>query len=194
MIMADQVLVTKGVIKMSQNYQNDLDKLKEEKSINGSLGLTFRSTSKLFITLDGYFIRVDDRIVLTSDITDPALEKYNVATARIFTNAIDIAPVELIWLFRMIRLGRGKLNVNLSGNINETTIVDYHFPSALTIAQKEFFGPDQVNIIESLSPKTKATLGLNYAISGFNFMVRNTYFGKVTKRWLSMGSYSRKLG
>ncbi|MEG0696485.1 MAG: TonB-dependent receptor, partial [Algoriella sp.] len=180
----DQVLVTKGVIRNESELSREigLDKLKEEKSINGSLGLTFRPTSKLFITLDGYFIRVDDRIVLTSDITDPALEKYNVAPARIFTNAIDTETrgIDLVVSYDT-RLGRGKLNVNLSGNINETKIVDYHFPSALTIAQKEFFGPDQVNIIESLSPKTKATLGLNYAISGFNFMVRNTYFGKVTK-------------
>ena len=177
----DQVLVTKGIIRNESELSKEigLDKLKEEKSINASLGLTFRPTSKLFITLDGYFIKVDDRIVLTSDITDPALEKYNVATARIFTNAIDTETKGLDLVISYdTRLGRGKLNASLSGNINETKIVGYHFPTALTIPTDEFFGPDQVNIIESLSPKTKATLGLNYAISGFNFMVRNTYFGK----------------
>ena len=45
----------------------------------------------------------------------------------------------------------------------------------------QYFGPDQVNIIESLSPKIKGTLNLTYHINRFNFLVRNTYFGKVTR-------------
>ncbi|MFV0184327.1 TonB-dependent receptor [Empedobacter falsenii] len=193
----DQVLVTKGIIRNESDLSREigLDQLKEEKSINASLGLTFRPTSKLFITLDGYFIRVDDRIVLTSDITDPILEKYNVATARIFTNAIDTETKGLDLVISYdTRLGRGKLNTSLSANINETKIVGYHFPEALTIPTEEFFGPDQVNIIESLSPKAKATLGLNYSISGFNFMVRNTYFGKVTKDGYPWGSVQEHTG
>ena len=193
----EQVLVTKGIIRNESDLSRELglDKLKEERSINASLGLTFRPTSKLFITLDGYFISVDDRIVLTSDITDPALQKYNVATARIFTNAIDTETKGLDLVISYdTRLGKGKLNASLSGNINETKIVDYHFPSKLTIDRTKFFGPDQVNIIESLNPKTKATLGLNYSISGFNFMVRNTYFGQVIKDGYPWGSVQQHKG
>ena len=64
--------------------------------------------------MDGYFIKVDDRIVLTSDITDPALEKYNVATARIFTNAIDTETKGLDLVISYdTRLGQGKLNASL---------------------------------------------------------------------------------
>ncbi len=193
----EQILVTKGIIRNESELSREigLEKLKEEKSINASFGLTFRPTSKLFITLDGYFIQVNDRIVLTSDITDPALEKYNVATARIFTNAIDTETkgIDLVISYNTT-LGKGKLNASLSGNINETKIVDYHFPAALTIPTEEFFGPDQVNIIESLSPKAKATLGLNYSLSGFNFMVRNTYFGKVTKDGYPWGSIQKHTG
>ncbi|RXM53876.1 hypothetical protein, partial [Chryseobacterium sp. CH1] len=35
--------------------------------------------------------------------------------------------------------------------------------------------------VETLSPKTKASLGLNYGSGKFNFLVRNTYFGKVIR-------------
>lgn len=193
----NQSLVTKGIIRNESDLSRELglDQLKQEKSVNASLGLTFRPTSKLFITVDGYFIRVNDRIVLTSDITDPALEQYNVAAARIFSNAVDTETKGLdVVISYDTRLGKGKLNASLSGNLNETKIVDYHFPSALTIPREQFFGPDQVNIIESLSPKTKASLALNYNISGFNFMVRNTYFGKVIKNGYPYGSIQEHTG
>ncbi len=60
-------------------------------------------------------------------------------------------------------------------------ITDFHFPDNIKTPQKEFFGPDQINIIETLSPKTKASLGLTYGIGKFSFLVRNTYFGKVIR-------------
>ncbi|WP_313383474.1 TonB-dependent receptor [Chishuiella sp.] len=192
-----QKLGTKGIIRNDSDLSRELglDKLKQEKSVNASLGLTFRPISKLFITLDGYYIKVKDRIVLTSDIVDPAFEKYGIVSGRIFTNAIDTETKGLDLVISYdTRLGRGKLNASLSGNLNETKIVDYHFPKTLTIPRQQFFGPDQVNIIESLSPKTKATLALNYAISGFNFMVRNTYFGKVERNGYPYGSIQQHTG
>ncbi|MGS0748803.1 hypothetical protein [Halpernia sp. GG3] len=59
-------------------------------------------------------------------------------------------------------IGGGILDINLAGNYNETKITNFHFPTSLTangLSQNDYFGPDQINIIESLSPKTKATLG-----------------------------------
>ena len=193
-----QTLVTKGIIRNESDIAQNvigLDKLKEEKSVNASLGLTFRPTSKLFITLDGYFIRVNDRIVLTSDITDPVLETKGVDAARIFSNAIDTETkgIDLVVSYQT-RLGRGNLNANLSANINETKIVDYHFPTNLTVDYNQYFGPDQVNIIETLSPKVKGTLNLAYNINKFNFLVRNTYFGKVTKDGYPWGSVQEHSG
>lgn len=180
-----QALVTKGIIRNESAIAQDvlgLDRLKQETSVNASLGLTFRPLSKLFITLDGYFIRVNDRIVLTSDITDPILSENGIDAARIFSNAIDTETkgLDLVISYQS-NLGKGKLNANLSGNVNKTKIVGYHFPSSLTVPSGQYFGPDQVNIIESLSPQVKGALNLTYAIERFNFLVRNTYFGKVTK-------------
>lgn len=193
-----QQLVTKGIIRNASNIAQNvigLDKLKEEQSINYSLGLTFRPTSKLFITLDGYFIKVDDRIVLTSDITDPVLEENGVDAARIFSNAIDTETkgIDLVVSYQT-RWGKGNFNANLSANVNETKIVNYHFPSSLSVDYNQYFGPDQVNIIESLSPKVKGTLNLGYSIDRFNFLVRNTYFGQVTKDGYPWGSVQEHSG
>ncbi|CAA7195745.1 TonB-dependent receptor plug domain-containing protein [Chryseobacterium potabilaquae] len=184
-------IVKKGIFTNESKAAEVLgfDKLKQETSVNGSVGFTLKPIKGLFITLDGYWIKVKDRIVITSNITDSKLkdptivgEGNEVESARFFTNAVDTETkgVDLVISYDW-KLAGGNLNVNLAGNYTETKITDFHFPTNLQTPQTDFFGPDQVNIIESLSPKTKATLGLNYGVGKFNFMIRNTYFGKVIR-------------
>lgn len=177
-------IVTKGIFSNQSAAAKALgfDQLKQETSLNGSVGFTLKPASRLFITLDAYLIKVKDRIVITSNITDPRLAEYGVESGRFFANAVDTQTkgVDLVVTYDW-KLGGGNLNINLAGNYTETKITDFHFPQNLGTPQNEFFGPDQVNIIETLSPKTKATLGLNYSIGQFNFLVRNTYFGQVIR-------------
>lgn len=184
-------IVRKGIFTTDSKAAEVLgfDKLKQETSVNASLGFTLKPASGLMITLDGYWIGVKDRIVITSNITDERLSdpelvgENNIAeSGRFFANAIDTETkgVDLVVSYDW-KLGGGNLNINLAGNYTETKITDFHFPQNLGTPQNEFFGPDQINIIETLSPKAKATLGLNYGIGKFNFLVRNTYFGKVIR-------------
>ena len=50
-----------------------IDKLREEKSKSISTGITYRiPKARLSFTLDAYFIRVDDRIVLTETFSRPS--------------------------------------------------------------------------------------------------------------------------
>lgn len=171
------------------------DKLKQETSINGSAGFTLQPAKGLFITVDGYIIKVKDRIVITSNITDSRLadpqvvgEGNSVKSGRFFANAIDTETkgVDIVVSYDW-KLAGGSLNINLAGNYTETKITDFHFPENLGTPQNEFFGPDQINIIETLSPKTKASLGLTYGIGKFSFLVRNTYFGKVIRDGFPFG-------
>lgn len=177
-------IVTKGIFNNDSQAAAALkfDKLKEETSVNGSLGFTLKPAKGLFITVDGYLIKVKDRIVITSNITDPILADFGVESGRFFANAVDTETkgVDVVISYDW-KVGGGNLNASLAGNYTETKITDFHFPANLQTPQNEFFGPDQINIIETLSPKTKATLGLNYGIGRFNFLVRNTYFGKVIR-------------
>ncbi|ROH98769.1 TonB-dependent receptor [Chryseobacterium sp. G0240] len=177
-------IVTKGIFRNDSEAARILgfDKLKQETSVNASAGFTLKPLNRLFITIDGYWIKVKGRIVITSNITDPRLADYGVESGRFFANAVDTETkgVDIVVSYDW-KLGKGSLNINLAGNYTETKITDFHFPENLGTPQNEFFGPDQINIIESLSPKTKASLGLNYGIGKFNFLVRNTYFGKVIR-------------
>lgn len=184
-------IVRKGIFTTDSKAAEVLgfDTLKKETSLNSSIGFTLKPARGLFITIDGYWIGVKDRIVITSNITDERLSdsalvgENNVAeSGRFFANAIDTETkgVDLVISYDW-KVGGGGLNVNLAGNYTETKITGFHFPQNLGTPQNEFFGPDQINIIETLSPKTKASLGLNYTIHKFNFLVRNTYFGQVIR-------------
>ncbi|MGM5631901.1 TonB-dependent receptor [Apibacter raozihei] len=183
-------IVAKGIFTNDSNLAKALgiEKLKDEKSVNVSVGLTFRPVNKLYITLDGYYIRVNDRIVLTSEFVNDLIQSYGVEGARFFTNAVDTETKGIDWVAAYsFYVGAGKLDVSLSGNYTETKIIDYHFPEVFGGDRNEYFGPDQVNIIESLTPKSKASLGLIYTLNKWNFLVRNTYYGKVTRNGYPYG-------
>ncbi|MDN3690837.1 TonB-dependent receptor [Chryseobacterium tructae] len=194
-------IVRKGIFNNDSQAAQVLgfDKLKQETSVNGSAGFTLQPAKGLFITVDGYIIKVKDRIVITSNITDARLSDVSVVgegnavqSGRFFANAIDTETkgVDVVVSYDW-KLAGGNLNVNLAGNYTETKITNFHFPENLGTPQNEFFGPDQINIIETLSPKTKASLGLTYGIGKFNFLVRNTYFGQVIRDGYPFGEVQK---
>jgi iron complex outermembrane receptor protein len=85
------------------------------------------------------------------------LAELGVSSARFFTNAIDTETkgADLVISYDWAIAG-GNLNINLAGNYTETKITNIHFPKSLGKSFSEtIFRPDQINIIESLSPKTK---------------------------------------
>jgi iron complex outermembrane receptor protein len=70
--------------------------LKPETSTSYSAGLVLQPLDALYLTIDAYQIEVDDRIVLSSNLTGTAVQRfleaqgiYGVNGGRYFTNAID---------------------------------------------------------------------------------------------------------
>lgn len=185
-----QGMVNKGIFnsEMPVTAALGIGDLKREKSVDFSAGFTYKPTRQFSLTADTYYIKVKDRIVLTSQFTDPIFDTYNVESGRFFTNAIDTRTqgIDLVASYDFY-VGEGNLGVSLAGNYTKTKITDFHFPDGLKGNRDEFFGPDQVNIIESLSPKAKATLGLDYQIHKLGITVRNTYFGKVVRDGFPFG-------
>src|SRR6185436_19252371 len=75
-----------------------IEELKQERSINGSLGFAWLVTKGLNITIDGYWVRIKDRVVITGQFDgsdtdlDPSLRAQmaalHVSLAQFFANAV----------------------------------------------------------------------------------------------------------
>ncbi|WP_312824177.1 TonB-dependent receptor [Epilithonimonas sp.] len=163
-----------------------IPELKQETSTNGSAGFTFNS-GKFTATIDGYYIKVKDRIVLTGtfDQSDDAigsiLTTNHIDQAQFFTNAVDTKTkgIDLILSYNT-GLGAGKLTATLAGNYNEMEITDVHTSGKLVGKEDVYLSARERAFILASAPKSKINLNLNYKIQKFNANLQLVRFDKVT--------------
>lgn len=164
--------------------------LKPEKSRNVSAGLTFASGG-LTATLDGYRIKLRNRIAISSTFQDARLTNFLAANGQagfsalsFLTNAVDTTTegVDLVVNYRR-RLGGGRFTGTLAGNYTKTRfdrIAGTPAPiAALGITTPLFDLTQQLRFSDSL-PRTKVTLDLNYARGPFSLSVTGTRYGQVS--------------
>lgn len=190
-------LFNDGVLREVGTFSNDseiatllgIPKLKQETSKSASVGFTYKLPSaNLSFTADGYFTRIDDRILLTGQFprsVAPALfDAAGVNAAQLFTNAIDTETKGLdVVISHTARFSDFKLENGFAINLNETKKVgDIHSSGALQSANLEniYFSEASRVYLEEAVPKVKASLSHNLGWKSATFYVRNTYFGKVT--------------
>lgn len=162
-----------------------IPQLKQETSLNGSAGFTF-NTGKFTATIDGYYIKVKDRIVLTGNFSqdDDAIGQIlidnRIDQAQFFTNAIDTRTkgVDIILNYTE-NIGSGKLSATLAGNYNEMEITKVNTSEKLQGKEDTYLSPRERAFILASAPKTKINLNLNYKISKFNANVQLVRFDKV---------------
>ncbi|MDW9382687.1 TonB-dependent receptor plug domain-containing protein [Chryseobacterium sp. JV558] len=171
----------------------DMPKLKQETSKSASVGFTYRIPSVgLSFTADGYFTRIDNRIILTDqflrkDVPSDAQKEYdklNVNGAQFFTNAIDTETKGLdVVISHNARFSGFKLDNSFAINLNRTKQVgDIHSAGLLQSPQLEkvYFSEKSRVYLEEAVPRVKASLSHTLSWKDATFYLRNTYFGKVT--------------
>ncbi|MGG5209483.1 TonB-dependent receptor plug domain-containing protein [Chryseobacterium sp. MIQD13] len=165
--------------------KSGISQLKQETSLNGSAGFTF-NTAKFTATIDGYYIKVKDRIVLTGnfsrdDLPQEVQDDYPfIDQAQFFSNAIDTRTkgVDII-LSYTDNLGPGKLTATLAGNYNEMEITKVNASEKLKGKEDIYLSARERAFILASAPKTKVNLNLNYKINKFNANVQLVRFDKV---------------
>ncbi|SMO88108.1 iron complex outermembrane recepter protein [Chryseobacterium rhizoplanae] len=170
-----------------------MPKLKQETSKSASVGFTYKIPSAgLSFTADGYFTRIDNRIILTDqflrkDVPADAQKEYdklNVNGAQFFTNAIDTETKGLdVVISHNVRFSGIKLDNNFAINLNKTKQVgDIHSAGLLQSPQLEkvYFSEKSRVYLEEAVPRVKASLSHTLSWKDATFYLRNTYFGKVT--------------
>lgn len=194
-------LYTNGQLLEVGTFSNDsqlakllgIPSLKQETSKSVSAGLTYKIPSAhLTITADGYFIRIDDRVLLTSQFAKSAVSPEaqavftaeNVNGAQFFANAIDTETKGLdVVITHNARFSDVKLDNNFAINFNQTRkIGGVHSSGLLQSANLEntYFSESSRIYLEEAVPRTKATLSHTLTWKDLSFYLRNTYYGKVT--------------
>jgi iron complex outermembrane receptor protein len=103
--------------------------LKPENSVNASAGVVIAPISSLDITVDYYRITIDDRIVLSGNLTAPPiaalLAPFGANAARFFTNAIDTrtSGVDVMANYRTPLGGAGEVTLRAGYNHTRTKVV-----------------------------------------------------------------------
>jgi iron complex outermembrane receptor protein len=174
--------------------------LDAETSMNYSFGLTSRlANNKLSITVDGYLIDIDHRIVLSSSFrrfnapeaaaVDAILSQYpelnDVSSVIFFTNAIDTRTQGIDAVISYVdKLGNGQFSITGAANFNKTNVQGEARVSTITdpTLQARLFARDEKGRVEEAQPRHKISINLTYKFSKWTFNVRSTNFGKVATR------------
>ena len=164
-----------------------IEALQPELSYNSSFGITSLINDNLTVTIDGYRIAIQDRIIQSGRFKaedDHAyaaiLDPLNVSQAQFFTNAIDTETLGLdIAAVLNTTVGYGNLIVSLAYNRTKTRIDgDIKTSQLLTGKEDVLFNREEISRIESAIPLGKFVNLINYKINLISFSLRNTYFGE----------------
>lgn len=161
--------------------------LKQETSQNTSVGATARLGSSFTITADYYWIRVKDRIVLTSAFYDddsiigPDLQELKVGQAQFFANAATTTSQGIdVVLTHTETLGDGRLTTSLAANYNEMKIDRVKTSGRLAGRDEEFLGKREQAFVLASAPRSKVNLTYDYQIGRWGALLRFVRFDKVT--------------
>ena len=199
---ATSSLFVDGQIIQSGTFTNEsrpaqllgIPELKQETSNSYSAGFT-GNFGKFKLTVDGYYVRIDNRIIYTGQFSGSnaatatpqdreifqLLSQANAQTARFFANAIDTETrgIDAVLTYSD-RFGKSRFRADLSGTFVKTNIIGNVKASPL-LAGKEaiYFDRASRTYLESAVPRVKSNLTLSYNIGKFGAFLRNVYFGPV---------------
>ncbi len=165
-----------------------IPQLKQEQSRNYSAGITGRIPNSGFsLTVDGYIVDIDDRVVLTGQFSGPAgseinrlLQQANATAATFFANAIDSRTRGLdVVIAHQGRVGSGTLNSSLAATFAKTTLENVNATGVLADQQETFFDETSRIFLEKAVPRTKINATFNYQVAGVTVFLRGVYFGSV---------------
>ena len=167
--------------------------LRAEESTNLSLGLVLQPTADLYLTIDAYQIKVDDRITLSENLTSASVRNFlnangfpGVGGGRYFTNAIDTTTqgVDIIGTYSW-ELASSKVDLIAGYNYNKTKINRVAGnPAALEQIDPNAvrFGRVELGRFEVGSPRDKFMLGSTWTLGAIKLAATATRYGELTVR------------
>jgi len=164
-----------------------IPELKQETSQNASLGITMTPVSGLSVTVDGYYVKIKDRVVLTGQFSDDDkeigsyLKALNVGQAQFFTNALSSTTTKGVDVIvaHSTPLGKGRLSSTLAANFNWMELGPINTAPLLKNKDTIYFNERERHFVLASAPPSKINLTLDYTIGKFGVMVRAIRFGEI---------------
>ena len=172
-----------------------IPQLKEETSKSMSVGFTTKiPDAHLTITVDGYWVGIDDRVVYTGQFKGPGtgteldnlLSQANAGAASFFANAIDTESkgLDVVITHDALLGDNAKLKTDLAATFSGTKRVGAINSSQILRdagLETTYFDEASRVYLEEAVPGTKVNLSHSLTTDKFNIFLRNVYFGEVTE-------------
>ncbi len=175
-------------------FRNDSDaaralgipELKEEVAFNVSGGFVLKPVEKMWLTVDGFLIQIDDRIVLSGSFSADSvagLASAGASSAQVFTNVaqtrtqgVDVAAG---YLFAFDN--ESLLNLRAAFTWADTEVIgDVDAPEILIGLEDTLFPSQERSMIEEWQPNTRINLSADYIVGNLTIGGALRYFGSYT--------------
>ena len=169
--------------------------LTNENSFNVSAGFTYDIMEGLNLTIDGYLVTVNNRVILTGQFKptgdpnneiDKILASQGASRAQFFANAIDTKTrgLDVILSYDKSINANSSFKAVLAGNFTKTTVENINFPDVLNTPelQDSYFSREEESRYTTATPQSKINLGLFYNLKWFHTNLNIVRFGEVTAK------------
>ena len=163
-----------------------IPELKEEIAFNVSGGFVLKPVEKLWLTVDGFLIQIDDRIVLSGSFSADkvaGLAAAGASSAQVFTNVaqtrtqgLDVAAGYLLAFDN-----ESLLNLRAAITWADTEVIgDVDAPEILIGLEDTLFPSQERSMIEEWQPNTRINLSADYIVGDLTIGGALRYFGSYT--------------
>jgi iron complex outermembrane receptor protein len=163
--------------------------LDSEDATNISVGAVFQF-DRASLTVDAYRIEIDNRIVLSENLTSVAVRNYltsqgfvGIGGGRFFINGVDTVTkgVDVVFNYPVVTDSAGRFDITATANFNETTVTKVPATPQLSALNPAPILFDRGNRLtfERGTPEDKYALSVNWSLGNFGLTARGTRYGDV---------------
>lgn len=177
-----------------------IPQLKQEESKSASIGFTAKiPKANITLTADAYFVRINDRVVLTDQFSRPSgvflpgtpqfelqtqFDQANATAATFFANAINTESKGIdVVVTHKLNVGAVVIKSDLAATFSQTRQVGDIKASPTLVANGQinrYYSEASRVYLEEAIPRIKGNLTNSLTYKKFDVFLRNVYFGQVT--------------
>lgn len=163
-----------------------IPELKEETAFNVSGGVVLKPVDKLWFSVDGFLIQIDDRIVISGTFSAEDVDGLTEAganSAQVFTNVAQTRTqgVDVAAGYLHAFENESLLNLKLAFTFADTQVIgDVDAPEILVGLENTLFPSQERSMIEEWQPNTRINVSADYIVGDLTIGGALRYFGEYT--------------